>query len=766
MTPYRSPAALTFSTVRGDVGEEVLHHATGAHGQLAADEVHGLDAVGALVDGGDAGIAEVLGDAGLLDVAHPAEDLDGGGGDLDAEVGAPSLADGDEEVDAFLSGGPGVLVLALVGMVDAAAGPVDEAAQRLELRLHGEQHPADVGMLDDRRLHARLGVEPPALEALVRVLQRVLVGAVADGEALQTDREAGVVHHREHVRHAPVLLTDEVAGGLVVVEDARGAGLDAELVLDRLADHAVLLVGEIAVVVEEELGDDEARDALGAGRGVGRAGQHEVDDVVGHVVLAPRDPDLRAGDLVGAVVLLDGTGAHCADVGAGLGLGEVHGARPLARHHLGQPGLALDLVAVDQERVDRALGQQRRHRERFVRRREHLLHGDADQPGEPSAAVGLGEGHAAPAGRHVVLVRRDESLGRGHGVVLVPDAALLVADAVERGDLVLHEPGALLEHRVHGGGLGVVEALERGELAETGDAVQDESDVVERGGVVGHDSEVTGGYADVPGRCARVTPGTGSSTVKRQPGPRFSTRIVPSWASTRPLGDGEAEPSSTVRAGAGRVTPEGEIEDPIEVIDRDARRTRRRSTPPPVHRASSHATWTSAPDGVWRMALSSRLRTTRVSSAGAMRSDCSGPVDEPTQADALGPRHRRGRGDRLRDDIAQRHGLEVEVQRTRLDPAELEEIVDEHGEAVGLPSHGGVVAGDVVRVVDHAVLERLDHRPDAGQRRPQVVGDPRDQLASSGVHRPLPGAGLVESFGGEPELVGETPQLVGDRARR
>ena len=50
----------------------------------------------------------------------------------------------------------------------------------------------------------------------------------------------------------------------------------------------------------------------------GRAGQHEVDDVVGHVVLAEGDEDLRAGDAPGAVVGGHGLGAQRADVGAGL----------------------------------------------------------------------------------------------------------------------------------------------------------------------------------------------------------------------------------------------------------------------------------------------------------------------------------------------------------------------------------------------------------------------------------------------------------------
>ena len=73
---------------------------------------------------------------------------------------------------------------------------------------------------------------------------------------------------------------------------AGGLRLDAELVLDRHAAHVVALA-QRAVLVRQELGHDEAGDALGAGGRPGRAGQHEVDDVLGHVVLAK---DLLATD--------------------------------------------------------------------------------------------------------------------------------------------------------------------------------------------------------------------------------------------------------------------------------------------------------------------------------------------------------------------------------------------------------------------------------------------------------------------------------------
>ena len=54
-----------------------------------------------------------------------------------------------------------------------------------------------------------------------------------------------------------------------------------------------------------------------------------------------------------------------------------------------------------------------------------------------------------------------------------------------------------------------------------------------------------------------------------------------------------------------------------------------------------------------------------------------------------------------------------------------------------------MVAGDRPVVVDHSVLEGLDHGADAGQRRAQVVRHPGDQLPPAAVER----GGLVLSFG-------------------
>ena len=61
--------------------------------ELARDEVDGLDAVRALVDRRDAGVAQMLDRPRLLDEAHAAMDLDAGGGDVDADIGRVGFGD-------------------------------------------------------------------------------------------------------------------------------------------------------------------------------------------------------------------------------------------------------------------------------------------------------------------------------------------------------------------------------------------------------------------------------------------------------------------------------------------------------------------------------------------------------------------------------------------------------------------------------------------------------------------------------------------------
>ena len=59
--------------------------------QLAPDQIRRLDAVGAFVDRRDPRVAQMLGRAGFLDIAHAAMDLDAEARHLAADIGAPGL---------------------------------------------------------------------------------------------------------------------------------------------------------------------------------------------------------------------------------------------------------------------------------------------------------------------------------------------------------------------------------------------------------------------------------------------------------------------------------------------------------------------------------------------------------------------------------------------------------------------------------------------------------------------------------------------------
>ncbi len=296
-----------------------------------------------------------------------------------------------------------------------------------------------------------------------------------------------LVHHHEHGVEALVLGTDEPARRPVIVHDAGRIAVDAHLVLDRAALERIARA-QRAVRIDHELRHHEERDALGAGRRALDAGQHQMDDVLGHVVLAGRDEDLGAGDGVGAVAVGHGLGLEQAQIRAAVRLGQVHRAGPGPFDHLGHIG-RLDLViGVDEQRRDRALGQAGIHAKRQVRRGHELLHDGVERRGQALAAIFGRRGEAEPAALAISLVGVLEALRRGHRAVRVALAALLVARQVERREHLLGELGALLQDRLDHVRGRVREAGQVVVAVEMEDVVQQEQDVVDGCLVHGHRS--------------------------------------------------------------------------------------------------------------------------------------------------------------------------------------------------------------------------------------------------------------------------------------
>ena len=110
------------------LGDEAEHMLAAGLRQLAGDEVDRLDAVGALIDRRDAGVAIEARRAGLLDEAHAAMHLHAERGYLDAGIGGERLGDRRQQVGAVL---PMARRVAIAGMrhVDRMGAGIADGAR-------------------------------------------------------------------------------------------------------------------------------------------------------------------------------------------------------------------------------------------------------------------------------------------------------------------------------------------------------------------------------------------------------------------------------------------------------------------------------------------------------------------------------------------------------------------------------------------------------------------------------------------------------------
>ena len=462
--------------------EEAAQVAPGVRRQLAPDEVHRLDAVGALVDLGDARVAHELLHAVLGGIAIAAADLQREVAHLEAEVGLEGLHDRSEQGGEVVAGRAPLGIGGVLGLVDLHRGPQGESARPFGEGADGEQHAPHVGVDEDRvgRELGRLGAgEGAPLQALAREGHRSLVGGVGEREPLHADVQPGRVHHREHGPHPFVRLADEIRDRGVEVDGARGGAADPHLVLDRAAGDPV---GHQRAALLAQLGDEEHADPLDAGRGVGEPCQHQVEDVLGEVVLTGRDEDLAAGDAVGAVAVGHRARAHEAQVGAGLRLRQAHRPRPAPVHELRDERL-LELVGcVHVEPGVGAVREEDVHREGEVGGTDHLARRDADRRRHALAAVLGAAREAHPAALPEQPPSLGEAVGSAHSPRLVA-AALRVARRVERPQHLGGDLPHLLEHCHHRVGRGVLETGEPGQLLAVEELVEDEAQVAKRRGV-------------------------------------------------------------------------------------------------------------------------------------------------------------------------------------------------------------------------------------------------------------------------------------------
>ena len=217
----------------------------------------------------------------------------------------------------------------------------------------------------------------------------------------------------------------------------------AQFVVQAGQRHVVALAGQLPLGVHQFFGHDEKRNAFGTGNGFAISpwdfGEHQVDDVLGQLVVAGRNPHFVALEAVtwaqgvaGVVVAIGcGAGGHIGQRRACLRFAQAHGAGKAAIEFIERKHLLLQGTAMLHQKIRVTHGQHastdadRGTRKKRIRR---CLHG-------------VGQLHAAD----VVVLR-----GAQHAALHIGVMGVLGADrqdnffAIEGGFLGVH-------HSVEGG---------------------------------------------------------------------------------------------------------------------------------------------------------------------------------------------------------------------------------------------------------------------------------------------------------------------------
>ena len=186
-------------------------------------------------------------------------------------------------------------------------GPVRERAARLRHRpfaVSNMRRTSGCTMIGSAGFVRRFRAGQRAhLQAFLRVDERVLIRDFRQPQPLHADAQTRGVHHHEHRVQAFVRFADEPALRAVQIDHASGVAVDAHLVFDGTALHAVALAGA-PVVIRNELRHDEQRDALRARSGAsGRRASTRCTMFSAMSCSPAGDEDLGAADRVRAVGL-------------------------------------------------------------------------------------------------------------------------------------------------------------------------------------------------------------------------------------------------------------------------------------------------------------------------------------------------------------------------------------------------------------------------------------------------------------------------------
>ena len=179
-----------------------------------------------------------------------------------------------------------------------------------------QQHALDVGVFNqaDGRLRGVFARRPhrAALGTGLGIVQRCVITRQPQHGRSQTDPNAGLVHHVEHALQALARFTHQIANrtrcaahrvlAFAKIQQGVDRAAPAQFVVQPGQRHIVAFTGQLPLGVHQFFRHDEERNAFGARNGFAiRArdfGQHQVNDVLGQLVVASGDPHLVAFEAI------------------------------------------------------------------------------------------------------------------------------------------------------------------------------------------------------------------------------------------------------------------------------------------------------------------------------------------------------------------------------------------------------------------------------------------------------------------------------------
>ena len=91
-----------------------------------------------------------------------------------------------------------------------------ERAHCLDLATHFQQHPSNIGVINNRDARSVSLTDRPTLNPLLRISQCLLIGPIGNPVTFNANRMARSIHHNKHVLQTAMLLPYQVSHGTLI----------------------------------------------------------------------------------------------------------------------------------------------------------------------------------------------------------------------------------------------------------------------------------------------------------------------------------------------------------------------------------------------------------------------------------------------------------------------------------------------------------------------------------------------------------------------